>query len=143
MQQKIESVTTGQEKSLHGLVLSRVQEVGEIRCYPLFIQLRGNVGDIFLAPGNDTYVCLIALVTAAPPGEGLQTHSNGIVTRYGHLYKSLVRVGQHVKLREKIGLMGSTGRSTGTHLHYEVVVDGKAQDPLRFLKAGRALFSKD
>ena len=70
-------------------------------------------------------------------------HSNGIVTRYGHLYKSLVRVGQHLKLREKIGLMGSTGRSTGTHLHYEVVVDGKAQNPLRFLKAGRALFNKD
>ncbi|MCA9545483.1 MAG: peptidoglycan DD-metalloendopeptidase family protein [Myxococcales bacterium] len=69
-------------------------------------------------------------------------HGHGIVTRYAHLYKSLVRVGQRVSLREKIGQMGSTGRSTGTHLHYEVQVEGKATDPLRFLKAGRAIFDK-
>jgi murein DD-endopeptidase MepM/ murein hydrolase activator NlpD len=47
-----------------------------------------------------------------------------------------VTVGQHVAVGQRIGAMGSTGRSTGTHLHYEVWVNGRPQNPLRFVKAG-------
>ena len=66
-------------------------------------------------------------------------HGNGIRTRYGHLYKILVKKGQQVFHRDRIGLMGSTGRSTGSHLHYEVIVDGKKVDPRPFIRAGRSL----
>lgn len=67
-------------------------------------------------------------------------HGNGILTRYGHLYSALVRPGQKVGAMEKIGEMGNSGRSTGEHLHYEVLVEGEPQDPLKFLQAGKFLF---
>jgi murein DD-endopeptidase MepM/ murein hydrolase activator NlpD len=62
-------------------------------------------------------------------------HGHGIQTRYGHLSKSLVAAGQHVKRGDMIALMGSTGRSTGSHLHYEVRIDGKAVNPVPFLQS--------
>ena len=68
-------------------------------------------------------------------------HGRGIQTRYGHLSKSLVVPGQRVKRGEQIGLMGSTGRSTGSHLHYEVRIDGKAVNPVPFLKGNTYLAS--
>ncbi len=67
-------------------------------------------------------------------------HGLGIHTRYGHLKKILVKPGQIVGHREKIGLLGSSGRSTGPHVHYEVLVNGKPHDPLKFLKAGKNVF---
>ena len=63
-------------------------------------------------------------------------HGNGFKTRYAHLAAISVGVGQHIGVGQRIGGMGSTGRSTGTHLHYEVWVNGRAQNPLRFVKAG-------
>jgi murein DD-endopeptidase MepM/ murein hydrolase activator NlpD len=63
-------------------------------------------------------------------------HGNGFKTRYGHLQAASVRVGQRVAIGQRIAAMGSTGRSTGPHLHYEVWVNGRAQNPNRFLKAG-------
>jgi murein DD-endopeptidase MepM/ murein hydrolase activator NlpD len=63
-------------------------------------------------------------------------HGHGFKTRYGHLSAISVTVGQHVAVGQRIGAMGSTGRSTGTHLHYEVWVNGRPQNPLRFVKAG-------
>jgi len=62
-------------------------------------------------------------------------HGHGIQTRYGHLSKSMVAAGQKVKRGDMIGLMGSTGRSTGSHLHYEVRIDGKAVNPVPFLQS--------
>lgn len=66
-------------------------------------------------------------------------HGNGLRTRYAHLSRTLVEVGDHVEADAPIGLSGSTGRSTGPHLHYEVRRDGKALDPMRFLTAGMKL----
>jgi murein DD-endopeptidase MepM/ murein hydrolase activator NlpD len=63
-------------------------------------------------------------------------HGNGFKTRYAHLQAASVRVGQRVAIGQRVGAMGSTGRSTGPHLHYEVWVNGRAQNPNRFLKAG-------
>ena len=62
-------------------------------------------------------------------------HGKGIETRYGHLSSMAVREGQRVKRGELIGRMGSTGRSTGSHLHYEVRVDGRAVNPIPFMKS--------
>jgi len=61
-------------------------------------------------------------------------HGNDIVTRYAHASKLLVKVGQVVRRGQKIAEVGSTGRSTGNHLHFEVRYKGIAQNPIRFLK---------
>jgi murein DD-endopeptidase MepM/ murein hydrolase activator NlpD len=66
-------------------------------------------------------------------------HGRGIETRYGHLSKVLVADNSRVRRGQIIGLMGSTGRSTGSHLHYEVRVDGKAVNPIPFLQTGEYL----
>jgi murein DD-endopeptidase MepM/ murein hydrolase activator NlpD len=67
-------------------------------------------------------------------------HGFGIVTRYAHLNKSLVEVGDVVGHRQRIALLGNSGRSTGPHLHYEVRFDGRPMDPMKFIKAGRYVF---
>lgn len=63
-------------------------------------------------------------------------HGHGFKTRYAHLHKTFVKRGQTVDKGFKIGGMGSTGRSTANHLHYEVHFQGRAYDPSKFLKAG-------
>jgi murein DD-endopeptidase MepM/ murein hydrolase activator NlpD len=63
-------------------------------------------------------------------------HGHGFKTRYGHLSAISVSVGEQVAVGQRIGAMGSTGRSTGTHLHYETWLDGRPVNPLRFIKAG-------
>ena len=66
-------------------------------------------------------------------------HGHGFSTRYGHLSAISVQVGQSVKSGQIIGKVGSTGRSTGPHLHYETRVAGEAVDPQKFLRAGQKL----
>jgi murein DD-endopeptidase MepM/ murein hydrolase activator NlpD len=63
-------------------------------------------------------------------------HGNGLSTRYGHLSEINVKVGDQIKIGQVIGAVGSTGRSTGPHLHYETRIDGDAVDPQKFLRAG-------
>lgn len=62
-------------------------------------------------------------------------HGRGITTRYGHMSAILVHPGQHVTRGQQVGRMGSTGRSTGNHLHYEVRIDGRAVNPIPFMKS--------
>jgi murein DD-endopeptidase MepM/ murein hydrolase activator NlpD len=68
-------------------------------------------------------------------------HGNGLSTRYGHLSEINVKVGDLIKIGQVIGAVGSTGRSTGPHLHYETRIDGDAVDPQKFLRAGVRLSS--
>jgi murein DD-endopeptidase MepM/ murein hydrolase activator NlpD len=64
-------------------------------------------------------------------------HGNGFHTRYGHMNKLNVKVGQLVLNGQKIGDMGKTGRATSSHLHYEIWFEGKVEDPLPFIKAAQ------
>jgi murein DD-endopeptidase MepM/ murein hydrolase activator NlpD len=66
-------------------------------------------------------------------------HGNGLITRYAHASRVVVRKGDLVKRGQKIAEVGSTGRSTGPHLHFEVMLDGVPQDPQKFLNAGANL----
>ncbi|TAL19222.1 MAG: M23 family metallopeptidase [Aquabacterium sp.] len=81
------------------------------------------------------------VVTARPhPAYGNMVeidHGNGLITRYGHTSRMLVHEGDLIKRGQHIADVGSTGRSTGPHLHFEVLVDGVQQDPSKFL-AGQA-----
>lgn len=67
-------------------------------------------------------------------------HEFGIETRYAHMSKIRVKKGQRVSRGDRIGDMGNTGRSTGTHLHYEVRVGGKAVNPMIYIKAANNVF---
>lgn len=66
-------------------------------------------------------------------------HGMGIHTKYAHLNAINVNVGQHVSRGTRIGLLGATGRTTGPHVHYEVLVNGVPQDPEKFLQAGQSI----
>lgn len=62
-------------------------------------------------------------------------HGNGVTTRYAHNNKNLVKIGDTVKKGQTIALMGSTGHSTGFHVHFEILENGKPVDPLKFVRA--------
>jgi murein DD-endopeptidase MepM/ murein hydrolase activator NlpD len=64
-------------------------------------------------------------------------HGHGIETLYAHLHRILVARGQYVGAHHEIGQLGSTGRSTGPHVHYEIRVDGTPVDPEKFIQAGK------
>ena len=67
-------------------------------------------------------------------------HGMGFKTRYAHLQKILVKRGSQVGYRDRVGLMGSTGRSSGTHVHYEVIYRGQHRNPANFIEAGNYVF---
>ena len=66
-------------------------------------------------------------------------HGNGISSRYAHLHRQTVSVGQRIAGHTQIGFLGSTGRATGPHVHYEVLVNGEPQDPEKFLGLARVV----
>jgi len=67
-------------------------------------------------------------------------HGYGLKTRYGHLHKINKKKGEIVDFRDEIGRLGSSGRVTGPHLHYEVLFDYKPQNPAKFINAGKNVF---
>lgn len=69
-------------------------------------------------------------------------HSPRVTTRYAHLAKILVKKGDVIDRGDRIGLLGSSGRATGAHLHYEVVFDGQHRDPMTFINAGQAALAE-
>jgi murein DD-endopeptidase MepM/ murein hydrolase activator NlpD len=94
--------------------------------------------DIVAPQGTKVVAPADGIVTRVGPagGFGLSlflSHGFGVVTRYGHLSSASVRVGQRVRRGDVIAATGSTGRSTGPHLHYEVMVHQKAVDPLVYI----------
>lgn len=94
--------------------------------------------------GEDIHATAPGIVAYAGPRGGYGNcveidHGGGFKTRYGHMERVDVKVGQPVTLGQTIGQMGSTGRSTGVHVHYEVWKDGVLRDPTGYLKAGEDL----
>lgn len=96
------------------------------------LDIGGNTGDTYTAAASGTIV-------SAGWGGGygnmiLLDHGNGVMTRYGHASKLLVTIGQHVNQGQTIGLVGTTGNSTGPHLHFEVILNGDTVNPLSYLR---------
>jgi len=103
------------------------------------LDFRGSMGDPVRATANGKVVS-----SGWSGGYGRMVeidHGNGLSTRYGHLSEIDVKVGDVIKIGQVVGLVGSTGRSTGPHLHYETRIDGEAVDPQKFLRAGVRLSS--
>jgi len=110
---------------------------------------RGRVAyhrGIDLAAGRGTPICapaageVVAVGRRGGYGNLVEIdHGNGVVTRYAHLHAYLVKRGDTVAPGERIGLMGRSGRATGVHLHYEVLVDDRPVDPAGLLAVGREL----
>ena len=116
-----------------------------MRKHPIFrrmaihtgIDLRGDTGDPVRATATGTVT-----IASRQSGYGNMveiSHGNGLATRFGHLSEINVKVGQVVRIGEIIGSIGSTGLSTGPHLHYETRVNGQPVDPQKFLRAGLSL----
>lgn len=104
-----------------------------------------NGTDFAAAHGTPIYATADGVVYSAGWGQGYGKlvkiqHAFGIETRYAHMSKMLVKPGQRVSRGQQIGAMGNTGRSTGTHLHYEVRVGGKAVNPMTYIKAAKDVF---
>jgi len=98
------------------------------------IDVAGKAGTHVLATGDG-----VVIWSGARAGYGNLVeidHGNGIVTRYGHNQSLLVKVGDTVHRGQPIALMGSTGRSTGPHVHIEVLRDGKQVNPAKYLSTG-------
>jgi hypothetical protein len=147
------NITRGQMDRLNGtlaLVPYRKPVIGEVeftsgygvRIDPFLgrpamhtgLDFRANAGDPVRATANGK---VAASGWAGGYGRMVEIdHGNGLSTRYGHLSEIDVRVGDPVKIGQVIGTVGSTGRSTGPHLHYETRIDGEAVDPQKFLRAG-------
>lgn len=94
--------------------------------------------DIIAPRGQEIRATGDGIVTLAGWNRGLGkavsiSHGFGVVTRYGHMSKIAVEAGEKVRRGDVIGFIGSTGRSTGVHVHYEVWVEGKAQNPMAYM----------
>jgi murein DD-endopeptidase MepM/ murein hydrolase activator NlpD len=109
------------------------------RVHPILHLARPHEGiDVTAKMGSEIESPAAGLVTQVSWVEGYGNmltidHGYGLVTRYAHLSKTLVVRGQRVKRGEKVALVGSTGISSGPHLHYEVWVNGRPVDPMKYV----------
>ena len=109
-----------------------------------FTGLRSNHPGIDFAAAEGSEVLAVATGIVAEAGEKNGygelveiNHGNGYVTRYGHNSRLLVKVGDRVVKGQRIALMGSTGRSTGPHVHFELVLNGNTVNPEQYVQAAR------
>jgi murein DD-endopeptidase MepM/ murein hydrolase activator NlpD len=95
------------------------------------IDIAAPIGTPILAPADG-----VVIFTGAKEGFGnfiMIAHGYGVVTRYGHNLQNMVQPGQKVTRGEQIATVGMTGRTTGPHCHYEIVVNGKSENPQKFI----------
>ncbi len=110
-----------------------------IRYHPILHESRPHEGIDITAPFNTRIIAPAAgrvIKVGWENGYGIMVvidHGYGLETRYAHMWKSAAHVGQIIKRGDLLGYVGSTGLSTGPHLHYEVLKDGRAVDPLRYI----------
>ncbi len=95
------------------------------------LDIAAPVGTPILAPADG-----VVIFTGAKAGFGnfiMIAHGYGVVSRYGHNQQNMVQPGQKVSRGEQIGTVGETGRTTGPHVHYEIMVNGKTENPQKFI----------
>ena len=121
---------------LYPLPFSRISSHFNLRRFhPILKRKVPHLGTDYAAPiGTPVYATALGKITHAgrKGGYGLLVeikHANGYRTRYAHLSKVLVKSGQQVIQQQIIGKVGTTGRSTGPHLHYEIIKNGKHLNP--------------
>lgn len=118
---------------------TRISSYYGYRIHPITGKRRFHDGIDIAAPhGNTVYAYTDGVVVEAGWNGGygyciLIDHGDGLKTRYAHLSRIFVRVGQRVRVEERIGAVGSTGNSTGPHLHFEVIKNGRTTNPLNYL----------
>jgi len=145
---KMDTGATDDSEAIHASIPSRepVENIERLssnfgtRADPFNGRRRMHQGiDIPGALGTPVYATADGVVEVAEFNNGGYgnlveiNHGNGLQTRYGHLSKIIAQPNEFVRRGELIGLMGSTGRSTGSHLHYEVRIDGNAVNPLPYV----------
>jgi murein DD-endopeptidase MepM/ murein hydrolase activator NlpD len=116
----------------------RVDPFNGLAAFHSGMDLGGTMGTPIhaTAPGRVSYVG-----TDGSYGRMIEIdHGQGLSTRYAHLSRFMVKPGERVHYGQVIGLMGMTGRATGVHVHYEVLLDGKPRDPAKFIQAGSYVF---
>lgn len=113
------------------------------RFHPIYKRYQPHTGvDIGGKKGNPIYAAASGTVIAAGKNGGYGymvdiDHGNGLVTRYAHCSKILVKKWQKVKVGDKIAEVGNTGVTTGPHLHFEILLNGKPIDPVIFIGTGK------
>ena len=113
---------------------SRQDPIDGMPAYHEGVDISASYGSTVVAPAEG-----IVVFTGWRTGLGNVveiSHGRGLVTRFGHLASIAVKPGQKVKRWQKIGAVGSTGRSTGSHLHYEIRLGEKPVNPMKFLAVG-------
>ncbi|MCF6186255.1 MAG: peptidoglycan DD-metalloendopeptidase family protein [Desulfobulbaceae bacterium] len=118
----------------------RIDPLNSKKAFHAGIDFKGRTGDKVRATGN-------AVVRLSSYSKGLGNHiilnhGNGYESLYAHLSKRLVKSGDKVVRGQNIGLVGNTGRSTGSHLHYEVHYRTKTVDPMKFMQVAKLISSK-
>ena len=119
---------------------ARISSTFGLRRHPVFRTMQHHDGVDFISSGDPTVVASqsgTVTLAARSGGYGLTveiTNDFGVITRYAHLRRFLVQAGDRIEAGDPIGIMGSTGLSTGPHLHYEVLVKGIPVNPLQTLR---------
>jgi murein DD-endopeptidase MepM/ murein hydrolase activator NlpD len=119
---------------------SRIDPLNRKKAFHPGIDFRGNTGDEIQATADG--VVKEVSRNKALGRYMILSHGNGFETIFAHMHKTLVKNGERVKRGQVIGLIGNTGRSTGSHLHYGIQLHGKSIDPQKYLQVAEASLSE-